>query len=127
MHRTFGKKDAALIGGLLAVCLVLLFFWKFSSAKDGTLIVITRHGKEYATYPLAEDATIEIKDAQGKTTNTLVISGGKADMTEADCPDKLCVRQKAVSKENETIVCLPNRIVVTVTNSKEEGMDGFAQ
>ena len=51
----------------------------------------------------------------------------EADMKEADCPDKLCVHQKAISAENESIVCLPNRVVVTVTNSKKEGMDGFAQ
>jgi len=56
-----------------------------------------------------------------------VIRDGKADMKEADCPDKLCVHQKAISAENESIVCLPNRVVVTVTNSKKEGMDGFAQ
>ena len=37
------------------------------------------------------------------------------------------VHQKAISAENESIVCLPNRVVVTVTNSKKEGMDGFAQ
>ena len=56
-----------------------------------------------------------------------MIKDGKADMIHADCPDKICVHQKAVSAENETIVCLPNKIVVTVTNSNEEGMDGFAQ
>jgi Holliday junction resolvasome RuvABC DNA-binding subunit len=35
--------------------------------------------------------------------------------------------QRVISAENESIVCLPNRVVVTVTNSKKEGMDGFAQ
>ena len=35
------------------------------------------------------------------------------------------MHQKAISAENESIVCLPNRVVVTVTNSKKEGMDGW--
>lgn len=52
-----------------------------------------------------------------------MIRDGKADMKEADCPDKLCVHQKAISAENESIVCLPNRVVVTVTNSKKK--DGW--
>ena len=59
--------------------------------------------------------------------NVMKTNSTKADMKEADCPDKLCVHQKAISAENESIVCLPNRVVVTVTNSKKEGMDGFAQ
>lgn len=50
-----------------------------------------------------------------------MIRDGKADMKEADCPDKLCVHQKAISAENESIVCLPDRVVVTVTNSKKKG------
>ena len=55
----------------------------------------------------------------GKTTNLLVIKDGKADVTEADCPDKLCVHQKAISKTNETIVCLPNKVVVQVIGTGE--------
>ncbi len=47
------------------------------------------------------------------------IHDGKADVTEADCPDKLCVHQKAISKTHETIVCLPNKVVVEVTGEGE--------
>ena len=83
--------------------------------------------EQIGTYSLSQPQTVKIKNSKGKTTNVLVIRDGKADMKEADCPDKLCVHQKAISAENESIVCLPNRVVVTVTNSKKEGMDGFAQ
>lgn len=61
-----------------------------------------------------KDDTIEIKNGDGDVTNTLVIKGGVADMTSADCPDHLCVKQKAISKEGESIICLPNKVVVTV-------------
>ena len=92
-----------------------------------TLDVVRKEGEVYGTYSLSQPQTVKIKNSKGKTTNVLVIRDGKADMKEADCPDKLCVHQKAISAENESIVCLPNRVVVTVTNSKKEGMDGFAQ
>lgn len=87
-------------------------------------MVVTREGEVYGTYSLSQPQTVKIKNSKGKTTNVLVIRDGKADMKEADCPDKLCVHQKAISAENESIVRLPNRVVVTVTNSKKE-VDGW--
>jgi hypothetical protein len=90
-------------------------------------VVVTVDGQAYGTYPLSGEQTIAICDSDGKETNTLVIRDGKADMTEANCPDKLCVHQKAISVEKENIVCLPNRVVVTVTGDEEDGLDGFVQ
>ena len=107
----------------------VLLYWASGilPEKQGASVVVTREGEVYGTYSLSQPQTVKIKNSKGKTTNVLVIRDGKADMKEADCPDKLCVHQKAISAENESIVCLPNRVVVTVTNSKKEGMDGFAQ
>ena len=48
-------------------------------------------------------------------------------MVEADCPDKLCVHQKAISKNNETIICLPNKVVVQVTSGEESEFDSVAK
>jgi len=90
-------------------------------------VAVTRDGELLGTYELSLDQTLEIRDSDGNVTNILTISGGQASMTEADCPDQLCVHQKAISTENENIVCLPNRVVVTVTASGSEGLDGFAQ
>ena len=41
-------------------------------------------------------------------------------MTDADCPDLLCVHQRAIDKEDETIVCLPNKVVVKVVGAKQK-------
>ena len=48
-------------------------------------------------------------------------------MTKADCPDKLCVNQNAVSKNGESIICLPNKVVVTVDSSENSEFDAVAQ
>ncbi len=80
----------------------------------------------YKDYPLQTDTEITIAP-KGETANVLVIAGGQADMREADCPDKLCVHQRAISKTNETIVCLPNRVVVTVVGGRESEIDSIAK
>ena len=59
----------------------------------------------------AKNITVEIKD-------------GEAYMLEASCPDQLCVDQNEISYDKESIICLPNKIVVTVTSNRESELDG---
>ena len=83
-------------------------------------------GEEYGTYPLSEDTTIEVENAFGN--NRIVLEQGKVSMVQADCPDQYCVEHNAISKTNETIVCLPHKLVVEVLASSEEnGIDSVAQ
>jgi hypothetical protein len=127
MRRQFGKNDFIFIGVLLLLCLVIGGVYALCFHEQGSAVVVTVDGQAYGTYPLSKEQTISICDSAGNVTNTLEIRDGKADMTEADCPDKLCVHQKAISVEKENIVCLPNRVVVTVSGTGEEGLDGIAQ
>ena len=46
--------------------------------------------------------------------NVLVIREGKARVEEATCPDGICAAHKPISREGESIVCLPHRVVITV-------------
>lgn len=124
MRRRFGRADVVLVGVFAAVCLAAFFL--FFLRGEGASVVVTRDGEVIGRYRLSEDRTVEIADASGRVTNVLVIAGGRADMTEADCPDRLCVRQRAIQRAGESLVCLPNRVVVTVEGGKEE-LDGIAQ
>ena len=47
-------------------------------------------------------------------------------MLEADCPDQLLLHQKAISKDKESIICLPNRVVVTVESEQKNTLDDVA-
>ena len=82
-------------------------------------MVVKVDGVIQGTYSLSEDGRIEINDG----TNVIEISNGKADMIEADCPDQLCVNQKAVSRNHENIICLPNKVVVEVESVEESEYD----
>ena len=68
---------------------------------------ITVNGEVYGTYSLAKDQVIRIND-----TNVCEIKNGEIHMTDANCPDHLCMKQKAVDSTGGTIVCLPNKVVI---------------
>lgn len=100
-----------------------LFF--MATKKGGTEVSVTVDGKEYYKGSLFVEKELQIGEG-----NTLLIRNGKADMTEADCPDQICVKHEPISHAGETIICLPNRVVVTITsgeNTKEEGVDAIVR
>lgn len=127
MRRRFGRNDGIFIGVLAGVCVIVFIVFSVMHRSQGSIIVITRNGELYGTYNLSQNQTIEIENTDHEVTNTLQIKDGVAKMIEADCPDKLCMHQKAISVSKENIVCLPNRIVVTVEADHNEGLDGFVQ
>ncbi len=117
------KWDIWLIAGVLLLA-GGIWLVTFLMRSEGAWAVVTVDGEEQGRYPLAEDLETEIVTAYG--TNLLQISDGKARITEADCPDGLCVGQGAICYEGESIVCLPHRLTVTVTGGTEQDVDAVA-
>lgn len=118
------KNDIFLIVILLAAAVVAyagLRFYQHMNT-DKAIAVVTIAGEEYGRYPLDKDRTEKIELEDG-SYNVLVISDGKADITEASCPDYICVNDRAVSMNHETIVCLPNQVVVEIENGEEAEVD----
>lgn len=120
--KRFGKNDRIFLGALFLILLMGCAWFFLFAGKDGAAVKVTVDGRLYGVYSLDQDQTVEIRIGE-KVTNTLKISHQKADMTEADCPDKLCVHQKAISRERETIVCLPNKVVAEVVGGEEPELD----
>ena len=117
------RNDWILIGALLVLGISAIFCvegYKKANTKNGEAVVFV-DGKEIGRYPLKEDTTVLI---EGKTgTNLLVIEDGKAFIKEADCPDKICVYHGKIDKNKETIVCLPNKVVVEIQNGQDNEID----
>lgn len=124
MDPSMNRNDRILIVAALLVAL-LGFAWISLRQSEGGNAVVLVDGEEYASYPLGQDGEYRIETDRG--SNLLVIKNGAADMTEADCPDKLCVKQKAVDKDGETIVCLPHRVVVEIQAEEETELDGVTR
>ncbi len=115
------KSDWILIGSVMCIALILFGVQALLPKGADAAVEIQVDGEPYASYPLDENRTVEIDG-----TNRLEISGGTANMIWADCPDKICVNQKAISKKGESIICLPNRVVVSIAGGEEPEVDAVA-
>lgn len=120
------KNDRIFLGVVFLVLAAVAAVFYLTRENHGAQVKVTVDGDLYGTYSLNENQEIRIQK-DGVTTNVLVIKDGTADITEADCPDKLCVHQRAISKTKETIVCLPNKVVVEVAGSEESELDSVAK
>ena len=121
MNKAFGKNDRIFLGTLLILLLAGCAWFYFFRGAEGGRAKVTVDGRHYGTYALDKDQEIEI--VVGEKVNVLRIENGKADMIEASCPDLLCVHQKAIFRQRETIVCLPNKVVVEIIGGKEPEVD----
>lgn len=126
----FSRKDfhilCAVAGILIVFCLIFSFFFQ----KNGKEIEITVNGNLYGTYSLSRDKLINVSTNNG-VSNKVQIKNHCAYMEYADCPDLLCEKQGKISKINESIVCLPNQVVVTVVSDSPQdsnaSFDTFVQ
>ena len=57
--------------------------------------------------------------------NVVKISGGKVSVTEASCKNQVCVHHGAISSSGESIICLPNRLVVRIDAGDSEEGGGY--
>lgn len=66
---------------------------------------------------------VRIKNKYGE--NVLIIRNGGVFMEEADCPDQICAKTGFIDKPGQSIVCLPNKLVVEIV-ANNESEDAFA-
>ena len=120
------KNDKVLISILLVVTLILfviLFFIRSNTINGDAVVLI--EGKEYGRYSLAEDKVVEIPGLCG--VNVLTIEDGEAWMSEAVCPDKVCMDFGKIHYNTEMIVCRPGGIVVVIENGDKSELDAIGQ
>ena len=109
--KDFSVKDIIILSAFLIIAgiIILLFMDKRSDGKRAVVFVDNSRTLEFS---LDEDAEYTIDGAGG--FNKLVITNGCAYIEEADCLDKICVKQGRISKTGESIICLPHKVIVEI-------------
>ena len=121
------KKQDIIIYALVLVLLICSFFvWNRALGDTGDFAIISVNGHEEMRLPLSVDAEKTVEGFAGLNC-TVCIKDGAASVTEADCPDKLCVDHSPISRSGESIVCLPARITVTISSTEAPATDGVSR
>ena len=115
------KNDILLLLAVLVLAGVLWGVLALTRRQGGTALV-TVDGETVAELPLARDAVLPLTLEDGGT-NTVVVESGRVCVREANCPDLVCVRGGWIRYAGETLVCLPHRLVVTVTGGETGTLD----
>ena len=111
-------RDLVLAGSLLLAAVILLLMIN-GSRESGGVAVVRVDGVETERLPLSVNGTFPLNGG----SNILIIQDGQAWMSEANCPDLICVRQGKIHYTGQVITCLPNRLTVTIEGGESGGVD----
>ena len=112
------RADLLVIIGLLLSALLAWLALNLGREAGGC-VVVRVDGAEVERHSLDLDGVFPLNGG----TNILVIENGEAYLSEANCPDQICVKQGHIHFMHEVITCLPNRLTVTVEGGESNGVD----
>lgn len=96
-------------------------------AGNGCVLEVRVSGVLTAQYDTSEDRTVSIKGDHG-SVNIVRIRDGQVVVEDASCPNRLCVKHAPITKPGEQIICLPNRVTLTLTDREEkEAVDAISR
>ena len=121
-------KEIILIIVLIVFSIVFYIGYSFY-AKKGSIVRIYVDKELYEEFDLSINQTKKITTKYG--TNIIRIKDNEVIVKEASCDNQICVNHKAISNSNETIICIPNRLVVKIeediNNNKAGDIDDIAK
>lgn len=118
------RNDILLIVGLMLAALIggIVFYL---TRTDGRKVVIRNDYGIQGIYDLNEPLDMVIENDYGGT-NHLHVENGMAWLDEASCPDQICVQQGKIQYVGESIICLPNGLIIEIFGEDELNMDGVS-
>ncbi len=126
MNKKFLKNDLILIFSIIVISLLSIIII-LASSKHGNYVTVEQNGIVIAVLQIDKNQKYNIYNENNKIENTILIENEQVSMIYADCPDKICEKHRAIKNNNESIICLPNKVIVTVTNNLENEVDGVAK
>ena len=102
------------LAAIITVFLAAVIITAVMSLRTGrNMAVIEQNGERLYRSDLdkEEDREFTVTSPDGGW-NTIRIQGGTICVSEADCPDKTCVRTGILRNEGSPIVCLPHKLII---------------
>ena len=109
------RLDIIVIAVLILATLSLLLA-TILTKESGNYVVVEIDGAVSEKYSLEKDGVFPLNGG----TNILVIEGGKAYLSYSNCPDHTCELTGKIQYVGQSIICLPNKLSVTVQGEQTE-------
>ena len=108
------KSDIKLIGILLVISIIGVLCFKFFS-KKGSSAYVYHDGNLVLTIDLSVDKEYVVAGDLGDVV--IVVRDGRIKVEEETSPLHLCSKQGFIDNSAESIVCLPNKVVINIGSS----------
>lgn len=99
---------------VILVCAAVIVI-HHSIPQKGRTARIIQNGEVIRTVDLGTSCEFTVMSPNGGY-NTVQVKDGKIGITEADCPDRICVRRGFIDRGGLPIVCLPHKLSVVITD-----------
>ncbi len=119
----FKKSDIILMVSIVIIGLISAVYLSLAKTK-GDKVEIKVDNRIYGTYSLYADRTIVVGGKNSK--NIVTIEEGSVKMSSASCKNQICVHHSPISRAGESIICLPNRVIVRIKGSSSKGVDAVS-
>lgn len=117
------KNDVVVL--LVLVIIAGVFFFSHErGAGQSQRVIVYQNGEKTSEYSLGKEQTIPISCNEGGY-NLLKIDTDGVSVEDADCPDKICVNHRKISKGGESIICLPHKLVIELESDTTEELDAM--
>lgn len=113
-------KKADIILALIIVIagIAASFYLSFGDTAKGSEAVVYVNNKIYGTYSLLEDKEVTV--TRQNYTNKITIKEGNISMNFSNCHSQDCVKQGKIHSPSQSIICLPNKVVVEIQSDNNE-------
>lgn len=102
-----------IFAGIVLALLPFLFL-----PEHGENIYVVHESQTLFSAELPLDTTLTVMGDCGRTV--IKIDGYRADVLEANCPKKLCVKTGEISRPGSAIICVPGKIAVIIEGKSDQ-------
>ena len=114
----FLRSVRIITASLILICTVLTVI-SCAPKEVGNIASVTIDGEQVGEYPMSVDASYTLNGG----TNVLTIEDGKAYMSYSTCAGHDCEKWGKVQYVNQSIICLPNKIIITIVSTGSDSSD----
>ncbi|NLK07582.1 MAG: NusG domain II-containing protein [Firmicutes bacterium] len=129
-NRYFKPGDLIIYTVLIAIFALGTAITVSGNKTAASVAVVTSDGQEVHRVDLKKvkapyEFTVELG---GGHYNTIRVENGRIRVIEASCPDQIDVKQGWISLPYQSIICLPNRLLINILPAQDEveEIDGIA-